>query len=466
MAVDNSAKGMSVQEFVEQDVSIAARALQSHLNGIQNAYKPFRTVTDDFDANGSDGRLAGIPVSLKDQICTQAFPTTAGSKMLEDYRPPFDATVVDRLQQDGAHIIGKTNMDEFGFGTFCTNSAFEVPRNPHDTNRVVGGSSGGAGALTAAMEYPHIALAESTGGSISAPATFCGVVGMTPTYGRVSRYGLIDYGNSLDKIGTMADTVYGAALGLETIAGKDEQDTTTVDRPANFTGNLTADVDGMTIGVPTQYMDFAGVDDAVRNEVWAAIHALEDMGAEYEEVDMPKLAKDYTVPAYYIVAVAEASTNLARYCGMRYGQEADPTQKGFNEYFSDIRTEHFGDEVKRRIMLGTYARMAGYRSKYYLKALKVRRLVIDEFKQAFNEYDALAAPAMPIIAPTVNEADDLSPTEVYAMDTLTVGPNLAGMPHASVPCGTVDGMPAGMHLIGDHFEEQTVLNAAYAYESM
>lgn len=463
--MDNSAKGMSVKDFVESDTAIDARALQSHINGIQSAYHPFRSITGDFTGDG-DGRIAGVPVSLKDQICTQDFPTTAGSKMLETYRPPFDATVVQRLKADGANLIGKTNMDEFGFGTFCTNSAFEVPKNPHDTDRVVGGSSGGAGALTAAMEYPHIALAESTGGSVSAPAAFCGVVGITPTYGRVSRYGLIDYANSLDKIGTMAKTVYGAALGLDIIAGKDEQDTTTVDRETGFVDNLDTDVDGLSIGVPTQYLEYEGVDDAVREEVWAAVKELESAGATVEEVDMPKLAMEYTVPAYYIVAVSEASTNLARYSGMRYGAESDPKNKSFNDYFAEIRTGYFGEEVKRRIMLGTYARMAGYRSKYYLKALKVRRLVIDEFKAAFNNYDVLAAPTMPIIAPTFDEVDELSPVEVYAMDTLTVGPNLTGMPHVSVPCGTVEGMPVGMHVIGDHFEEQQVLNAANAYQTL
>lgn len=463
--MDNSAKGMSVKEFVESDTTIDPRALHSHLNGLQNAYKPLRSITEEYEDYG-DGRIAGVPVSLKDQICTRDFNTTAGSKILESYRPTFDATVVKRLRSEGANIIGKTNMDEFGFGTFCTNSAYEVPKNPHDSNRVVGGSSGGAGALTAAMEYPHIGIAESTGGSISAPAAFCGVVGMTPTYGRVSRNGLIDYANSLDKIGAMGKSVYAAALGLDIIAGSDDNDVTTVDRETGFVSNLNADASGKTIGVPKQYMEYDGVDDAVRDQVWTAIKTLEEHGATYEEVDMPKLAKEYTVPAYYIVAVSEASTNLARYCGMRYGAEGDPRNKSFNDYFSEIRTEYFGEEVKRRIMLGTYARMAGYRDKYYLKALKVRRLVINEFQQAFNDYDVLAAPAMPIIAPTFDEVDNLQPEEVYAMDTLTVGPNLAGMPHASVPCGTVDDMPVGMHLIGDHFDEQTVLNAAYAYEQV
>lgn len=463
MAVDTSAQEMTVREFVESDTTIDDRALQSHINGVNGVTDGFRTVADTFDAD--EGRLNGLPVSVKDQLCTKDMPTTAGSKMLAGYRPPFDATAVQRVRDAGGRVIGKTNMDEFGFGTFCTNSAYEVPKNPHDQERVVGGSSGGAAAVTAAMDYPHIALAESTGGSISAPAAFCGVVGATPTYGRVSRHGLIDYANSLDKIGTMADTVYGAALGLDVIAGKDPRDETTVDRPADFAGSLSGDVAGLSIGVPEQYLDFDGVDDAVRTTVLDALAALEEQGASWERVDIPELAKEYTVPAYYLIAVAEASTNLARYCGMRYGAEGTPDGKGFNEYFAEIRSEYFGDEVQRRIMLGTYARQAGYRDQYYVKALQVRRLVIDAFRDAFSDYDLLAAPTMPIIAPTFDEADALDPVEVYAMDTLTVGPNLAGMPQVSVPCGRVDGMPVGLHLLGDHFDEQTLLNTAYAYES-
>ncbi len=455
------ARGMTVPEFLASDVSIDQDAFLAHLAEVQEETRALRSTADALD--GGDGELAGLPVSAKDQICTRDFPTTAGSKMLEDYRPPFDATVTEKVRAEGGALIGKTNMDEFGFGTFCTNSAYEVPRNPHDRNRVVGGSSGGAGALTAALDYPHIALAESTGGSISAPAAFCGVVGMTPTYGRVSRNGLIDYGNSLDKIGVMARTVEGAATGLDVIAGHDPRDPTTVDRAASFAAP-DGDVDGMTIGVPAQYMHFDGVDDRVRQEAQDAVGALEDAGAEVVAVDVPELATEYTVPAYYILAVAEASTNLARYCGMRYGQEGDPRGMSFDDYFANIRTEYFGDEVKRRIMLGTYARQAGYRDQYYVKAQKVRTLVIDAFREAFQDVDLLAAPAMPIIAPTFDEADALDPAEVYAMDTLTVGPNLAGMPHASVPCGTIRDMPVGLHLIGDQFAEETVLEGAAAVE--
>ncbi|MDY6766084.1 MAG: amidase family protein [Candidatus Nanohaloarchaea archaeon] len=454
--------GASVQEFIETGEGIDEDAFFDHLQQVQEETQALRCTADELEHR--TGRIHGLPVSVKDQICTQDFPTTAGSKILEPYQPVFDATVIKKVKAAGGALIGKTNMDEFGFGTFCTNSAYEVPRNPHATDHVAGGSSGGAAALTAALEYPHVALAESTGGSISAPAAFCGVVGVTPTYGRVSRHGLIDYGNSLDKIGTMSNTVYGAALGLDVIAGQDDRDLTTVDRPAGFADNLAADVEGMQIGVPQQYLQFDGLDDAVRDQFHTAVDTLEAAGATVEQVDMETIGRDYAVPAYYIIAVSEASTNLARYCGMRYGAEGDPSGTGFNDYFEQVRTEHFGGEAKRRIMLGTYARMAGYREQYYVKALKVRRLIIDEFRAAFNDVDVLAAPAMPITAPTFDEADNLSPAETYAMDTLTVGPNLAGMPHASVPMGRVDGMPVGMHLIGDHFDEQTVLDGAAAYE--
>lgn len=456
-------RGRSVREFVESDRELDEARFLEHLQQVQEQTNALRSSSDALE-HGS-GRIEGLPVSAKEQICTSDFPTTAGSRILEDYTPVFDATAVERVQEEGGALIGKTNMDEFGFGTFCTTSAFEIPRNPHDTNRVAGGSSGGAGALTAALDYPHIALAESTGGSISAPAAFCGVVGMTPTYGRVSRNGLIDYGNSLDKIGVMSQSVYGAALGLEIIAGRDENDPTTVDRPAAFTDSLDRDVAGLTIGIPRQYLAFDGLQPGVEENFRKGLETLEDMGAEVEEVDMEKLGREYAVPAYYIIAVSEASTNLARYCGMRYGAEGDPERKGFDDYFSEVRTDHFGDEVKRRIILGTYARRAGYRDQYYVKALKVRRLIIDEFRQAFQDYDLLASPAMPITAPTFEEAEALSPAETYAMDTLTVGPNLAGMPHAAIPSGFSGGLPTGIHLIGDHFDEQTVLNAAAAYEA-
>ncbi len=417
-------------------------------------------------AEENDGELSGIPFLVKDAICAENVTTSAGSKIIEDYRPVFDATVVKRLKEAGATFYGKTQQDEFGFGSFCTNCAFGTPRNPHDTDRVVGGSSGGAAAIVAAMDRPLISLGESTGGSITNPAAYNGVVGVTPTYGRVSRYGLVDYANSLDKIGVLAKTVYGAAKGLEVIAGKDERDQTTVDREAPGYSEELRSRENLRIGVPEQYLELDGMEPGVRENFEASLEEFREMGADVEVVDIPLLSADYSVPAYYVLAMAEASTNLAKFSGIRYGMEADPEEfDDFNGYFSHIRSEGFGEEAKRRILVGTYTRMAGYRDQYYLQAAKVRRKIIEEFRAAFEDYDVLASPSMPNIAPKVSEAESMSPVEVYAMDTLTVGPNLAGLPMISVPNGTSNGMPTGLHLIGDHFEEQKVFDAAFSYTS-
>lgn len=409
-----------------------------------------------------DEELSGIPFVVKDAICTENVTTSAGSKIIEDYQPVFDATVVERLKQAGARFYGKTQQDEFGFGTFCTNTAFETPKNPHDPERVVGGSSGGSGAVVAAMDRPVISIGESTGGSITNPAAYNGVIGITPTYGRVSRHGLISYANSLDKIGVLANTVYGAAKGLEVIAGHDSRDQTTVKSAVpSYSRNLEKK-ENLKIGVPKQYIELEGLEDGVKKNFERSLEELEEKGATVEEVDMPLLSADYALPAYYVLAMAEASTNLAKFSGMRYGLEKDPEDfDDFNQYFSEVRSEGFGEEAKRRILVGTYTRMAGYRDQYYLKAAKVRRKIIDQFKQAFEKYDVLASPSMPNIAPKISEVEEMSPTEVYAMDTLTVGPNLAGMPMISVPNGTSNGMPTGLHLIADHFEEQKVLDAAF-----
>ncbi|MFB6193241.1 MAG: amidase family protein [Candidatus Nanohaloarchaea archaeon] len=411
-----------------------------------------------------EGSLQGIPFVAKDAICTKGVTSSAGSKILEDYRPVFDATVIKRLKEAGAKFYGKTNQDEFGFGTFSTNCAFETPRNPHDPERVVGGSSGGAGAIVAAMDQPVISLGESTGGSITNPAAYNGVVGVTPTYGRVSRYGLVDYANSLDKIGVLAKTVFGAAKGLEVIAGEDENDQTTSDRPVPAYSGLEK-TEGR-LAVPKQYLELEGVEQGVMENFKASVEELEEKGFEVEEVEMPLLSADVAVPAYYILAMSEASTNLAKMSGIRYGLEKDPEKfDDFNEYFSEIRSEGFGEEAKRRILLGTYARMAGYRDDYYIKAAKVRQKIIDQYKEIFKDYDAVISPSMPNIAPKIEEAESMSPEEVYAMDTLTVGPNLAGMPMISVPNGESEGMPTGLHIVGDHFNEEKVLNIAYTFES-
>jgi len=444
-----AARGLDANKFYQQ------------LQSLKDDYQLLRKIV----RPESGEKLTNIPLSVKDSICTKHKTTSAGSQIIANYEPPFDATVVKRAQEQGCQLIGKTNMDEFGFGTFSTNCAFATPKNPWDKERSCGGSSGGAAGLTSAVTQPHLALGQSTGGSISCPAAFCGVVGLTPTYGLVSRYGLISYANSLDKIGPLGKSVKDVALLLDLIKGPDDNDQTTLDRSINsLTDNLRQEVDGLNIGLPQQYFDFPGLEGEVKDKIWQSVKKLEGLGADYEQVDMPKIRKKYAVPSYYIIAMAEASTNLAKYCGMRYGQEGDRQNKSYNQYFSEIRQANFGSEAKRRILLGTYARMAGYRDEYYLKALKVRTLVIEEFKRAFEDYDLLAAPAMPIIAPKFDEIDQLTPQETYAMDTLTVGPNLAGLPHLSLPCGFVQEMPVGLHLIGDHLQEQQILNAGYALE--
>jgi aspartyl-tRNA(Asn)/glutamyl-tRNA(Gln) amidotransferase subunit A len=358
---------------------------------------------------------------------------------------------VGKLKAEGGIVIGKTNQDEFGFGTFSTNSGFGIPRNPLDPSRSCGGSSGGAAGLAAALELPHVALGESTGGSISCPASFCGVVGLTPTYGLVSRYGLIDYANSLDKIGPIGKTVDDVALMLSVIAGHDPQDSTSVQKPREgYAGG--GEKGKMRIGIPKEY--FQNVDEKVTKEVWNGIVRLESLGHRYEEMSLPMT--EHAVAAYYIIATAEASTNLAKFAGMRYGA-SEPLRGEFNDYFSGVRTTYFGKEAKRRILLGTYTRMAGYRDKYYLKAMKVRTLIIREFRKAFKTYDALVTPTMPVVAPKFSDIEKLSPLDCYLMDILTVGPNLAGIPMLSVPCGSAAGMPVGMHIIGDHLQEKKIL---------
>lgn len=412
----------------------------------------------------NEGELSGIPFVVKDQICTRGTVTSAGSEIIENYRPVFDATVVERLKKAGATFYGKTNQDEFGFGTFSTNCSFETPKNPHDNERVVGGSSGGAAAVVAAVDQPMISLGESTGGSISNPAAYNGVVGITPTYGRVSRYGLITYGNSLDKIGVLSKEVFGAARGLEVIAGEDENDQTAVSREVPEVSDLEERED-LKVGVPKQYLELEGLEEGVKENFEESLEEMREKGWEVEEVDIPLLDADYSVPIYYVIAMAEASTNLAKFSGMRYGLEKDPEDfEDFNEYFSEIRSEGFGEEAKRRILLGTYIRKAGYRDQYYIKAAKARQKMIDQIKEAFEEYDVLASPTMPNIAPKIEEAESLEPSKVYAMDALTVGPNLAGVPMISIPNGKSNGMPTGLHIIGDHFDEKTILDAAFTLE--
>ncbi len=457
---------ISVKEFIEKSENREMDYpdfISKYLEEAKKANKKFEifnTLNEEKLQDAQPG-LFGLPFSVKDCICVKGMQSAAGSKILEGYKPPFDATTIEKIKKEGAFILGKTNQDEFGFGTFSTNSGYGIPKNPIDPTRSCGGSSGGAAAAVAALG-PHISIAESTGGSISAPAAFCGIVGLTPTYGLVSRYGLIDYANSLDKIGTMGKSVYDAALGLSFIAGHDAKDSTSINKkPETYHENLNIDLKKVKIGIPKEYTH--GLDKKIGKCFWDSIKKMETLGAAYKEVSLPHTK--YSLAAYYIIATAEASTNLAKFSGMRYGQEAE-ISGNFNEYFSKIRSKNFGKEAKRRILLGTFARMAGYRDQYYMKAMKVRTLVIQDFQKAFKACDVLAAPTMPVVAPKFSEIEKLTPVENYMMDILTVAPNLAGVPMVSLPCGKADSMPVGLHLIGDHLQEKKVLQVAFEFEKI
>lgn len=437
--------------------------MKSQIEKIDKEYHYFNKIADSFE-NKNKGKLEGVYVSVKDCICVKDMESRAGSKILSGYKPVFDATVVSKIKNEGGIIIGKTAQDEFGFGSFCLNVGLgmKVPLNPHDKERVCGGSSGGAAGITAKADFRHIAIGQSTGGSIVAPAAFCGVIGLCPTYGRVSRYGLMDYANSLDKIGPIAKNVADIALMLGVIAGNDINESTTLDEPLDdYVSYVNKDVKGMKIGVIKECFG-EGVSPEVEEKIKSAIDKLKEKGVKVEEVSLPITTK-YALSSYYIIATAEASTNLAKYCGLRYGV-SDDFKESFNEYFSKVRSENLGEEAKRRIMLGTFTRMAGYRDAYYLKALSVRTLIIEEYKKLFKKYDALVSPTMPVIAPKISEVEKLSAMEQYKMDILTVGPNLAGLPHISIPVGNVSDMPVGLMLIGNHLEEKKIIQLGSALE--
>ncbi|MCG0239104.1 MAG: Asp-tRNA(Asn)/Glu-tRNA(Gln) amidotransferase subunit GatA [Firmicutes bacterium] len=408
------------------------------------------------------GPLAGVPVAIKDNICTQGIRTTCASRILENFVPPYDATVVSRLQAAGAIIIGKTNLDEFAMGSSTENSAFQVTRNPWDISRVPGGSSGGSAAAVAA-DLCAAALGSDTGGSIRQPAALCGVVGLKPTYGAVSRYGLVAFASSLDQIGPITKDVADAALLLSVIAGYDRRDSTShpdADRLQRIQLPTDPNLSGIRVGVPREY--FAqGVEPGVRQAVEQAIAKLAELGATVDEVSLPHT--EYALDAYYIVATAEASSNLARYDGVRYGLRAEADS--VTEMYLRTRQQGFGLEVKRRIMLGTYALSAGYYDAYYKKAQQVRTLVIRDFEAAFRRFDVLVAPTSPTVAWGLGERLD-DPLAMYMADILTIPANLAGLPAISIPCGLSQGLPVGLQIIGRHFDEPTVLRVAYAYEKV
>ncbi|MEL7567733.1 MAG: Asp-tRNA(Asn)/Glu-tRNA(Gln) amidotransferase subunit GatA [Dehalobacterium sp.] len=403
--------------------------------------------------------LAGIPMALKDNMCTKEVPTTCSSKILGGFVPPYDATVADKMREAQAILIGKANMDEFAMGSSTENSAYFSTRNPWDLNCVPGGSSGGSAASVAADEV-IFALGSDTGGSIRQPAAFCGVVGLKPTYGYVSRYGLIAYASSLDQIGPVTKDVTDCAWVLNAIVGHDPKDSTSAEVPVpDFREYLTGEIKGMKIGIPKEYFG-EGLEAGVKDGVLTAIHQLEKLGAEVEEVSMPHT--EYALPAYYLIASAEASSNLARYDGVRYGYRSEDAQD-IVAMSKKSRSEGFGPEVKRRIMLGTYALSSGYYDAYYLKALKVRTLIKQDFDQAFEKYDLLVAPTSPSVAFKCGEKVD-DPLAMYMMDVCTIPINLAGIPAISLPCGFSRGLPIGLQMMGKAFGEGTVLKAAYAYE--
>lgn len=412
----------------------------------------------------SSGALAGISISIKDCIVVKGVESRAGSRILECYKPVFDATVVEKIKNQGGLIIGKTAQDEFGFGSFSKNVGlgFKIPLNPVDKERCCGGSSGGSAGITAKAPFRHISIAESTGGSIVCPASFCGVYGLCPTYGLVSRYGLMDYANSLDKIGPMAKKIEDIALALNVIAGYDEKDSTSVKREKeDYLSYSNLDAKGLRIGLIKEAFG-DGVDKEVSRIVKEKVEELKHKGCSVTEISLPLNAK-YSLAAYYLIAMCEASTNLAKYCGMRYGRH-EQLEGNFNEYFSKVRSLNFGDEAKRRIIIGTFARMSGFRDAYYIKALKVRTKLIEEYKKAFNKFDVLISPTMPVIAPKFSEIEKLTPLQNYMMDTLTVGPNLAGMPHISIPVGKseIEKMPIGLMAIANHFGEGKLIQLATA----
>lgn len=422
------------------------------LKKINEKYEMFSAVTSETEAD------AEFIFSVKDNLTSVDYETKAGSKILEGYFPPFDATPIRKMREAGGFLAGKTNMDEFGFGTFCTNSAFGIPKNPFDMNRSCGGSSGGSACAAAVLE-DHVSLGVSTGGSIACPASFCGVYGLTPSYGRVSRYGLIDYGNSLDKVGIMSFKASDLRKYLPIISGKDDHDPTSMVQPELALGKKKM----KAVAIPKEAMEGEGISKDVMKSFNDSVELLKSMSIDVEYVDMPTLK--YSIPAYYVIATSEASTNLARYCGMRYGhQDGDLTQK-FDEYFTSFRSKYFGDEAKRRILLGTFTRMVGYADRYYNKALQVREAIIADYKKQFERFDAVITPTMPFISPRFDEISKMSALDSYKADFLTVPPNITGMPHLSVPCGYSDGMPIGLLFTSAHWDEDVLIDAAERWDS-
>ncbi|MGE7607812.1 Asp-tRNA(Asn)/Glu-tRNA(Gln) amidotransferase subunit GatA [Peribacillus frigoritolerans] len=426
----------------------------------ENARNQAKRLDDQLVKGKNEGALFGMPIGVKDNIVTKNLRTTCASKILENFDPIYDATVVQKLQKAETVTIGKLNMDEFAMGSSNENSAFQATRNPWNTEYVPGGSSGGSAASVASGEV-LFSLGSDTGGSIRQPAAYCGVVGLKPTYGRVSRFGLVAFASSLDQIGPVTRTVEDNAYLLEAISGVDPMDSTSanVDVP-NFVNSLTGDVRGLKIAVPKEYLG-EGVGEEARNSVLEALKVLEGLGAQWEEVSLPH--SKYALAAYYLLSSSEASANLSRFDGVRYGHRTDNAET-LIEMYKQTRAEGFGDEVKRRIMLGTFSLSSGYYDAYYKKAQKVRTLIKKDFEDVFEKYDVIVGPTTPTPAFKIGEKVD-DPLTMYANDILTIPVNLAGVPGISVPCGfAANGLPLGLQMIGKHFDESTIYRAAHAFE--
>ena len=461
MLVNKEITSLELTEAVLARIDEVEGDVQAYLTVTRDEAIAQAKAVDEKIARGEEiAFLEGIPGAIKDNICTKGVKTTCASRILQKFVPPYDATVVQKLAVQNPVVLGKTNLDEFAMGGSTENSAFHPTHNPWNTDCVPGGSSGGSAAAVAAGTAVW-ALGSDTGGSIRQPASFCGVVGMKPTYGRVSRYGLVAYASSLDQIGPITKDVTDCANILNIIAGRDEMDSTSIDKEVpDYTKSLVQDVKGLKIGLPKEYF-VKGMDPEVESAVKAAVKQLESLGAEVVEISLPNT--DYAISTYYLIAPAEAATNLARYDGVSYGERAEDAAD-LVEMMTKTRSQYLGEEVKRRIMIGNYALSAGYYDAYYLKALKVRRVVKEDYDKAFKEVDVIICPAAPSVAYKIGEKID-NPLEMYLQDACTVPLNLAGLPGISVPCGyNKDKMPIGMQIIGKALDEETLIRVAYTYE--
>ncbi|MBI6872619.1 Asp-tRNA(Asn)/Glu-tRNA(Gln) amidotransferase subunit GatA [Clostridium aciditolerans] len=463
-------KGIEEKEFTSEEVVIELfkriKEVDKDVDGYltlceEEALKTARAIDEKITKGEKVGKLAGVPIAVKDNICTDGIRTTCASKMLEDFIPPYDATVVKRLKKEDAVIIGKTNMDEFAMGSSNENSAFKKTKNPWDLKRVPGGSSGGSAAVVAAGIAP-ISLGSDTGGSIRQPAAFCGVTGFKPTYGLVSRFGLVAFASSLDQIGPFGKTVRDCALTLEVIAGHDSMDSTSLGKEydKDYLSALDGSIEGLKIAVPKEFFG-KGLNSEIEKAIKDTMEKLRSMGAVVEEISMP--ITEEGLSAYYVISSAEASSNLSRYDGIRYGYRAK-NYETVDELMEMSRSEGFGKEVKRRIMLGTYVLSSGYYDAYYNRAQKLRKKIQEQYKEVFESYDLILSPTSPVL-PFLSGEKSSNPLEMYLADIYTVNINLAGVPAISIPCAfSSEGLPIGVQIIGPHFGEKKILKTAYALE--